>query len=285
MKKHSLVLLIGVCILLLLGCATFPTKSEPGLYVNDWPVFSVSYPADWTVKTPEPQQAFRAEGPQGTPALRVSIMPSMGMPLEYCTRTYIPQLSQIGKDIKVIYDKEAKLKDGTAAHEAEIEWVLNAGIKLNSLLFTAKKDDLWILVSISDPKGKIGEDLKQIAYSLKIKPGKDELIKVSADVQEFYDQYTKDIVSHDIAKVMGHFSEEFLDNGSRKSDVESFLKMVIFGVSSYQQNFTKFNSQEDKAYISGFVAVNGSMKFPLKDSLKKENGHWKIYGNQKQKQM
>jgi hypothetical protein len=285
MEKNSIISLIAVCLWLLAGCATFPTKSEPGLYVNDWPAFFLSYPANWVEKTPEPQQAFRAERPEGVPGVRISVFPSMGMPLEYSTRVYIPELSKIGKDINVIYEKGTKLKDGTVAHEAEIDWVVNPGIKLNTLLFTAKKDDLWILVSISDTKGRIGEDLKHIAYSLKIKPGKDELVKVSTDVQEFLDQYSKDMVSHDIAKVMVHFSDQFLDNGNSKSDVEGFLKMVISGVTSYQPNITKFESQENNAYLGGFVAINGSMKFPFKGSLSKENGKWIFYGNQKQKQM
>ncbi len=285
MKKNSLIWLIALCILFLAGCATFPTKSEPGLYINDWPVFSLSYPSNWIEKTPGPQEVFRVDGSQGFPSLRISVPPGMGMPLEFSTRRYIPELSKIGKDINVIYEKGIKLKDGSAAHEAEIEWVLNSGTKLNTLFVTAKRDTLWILISISDRKGKIGEDLRQIAYSLTIKPGEEKSVEVPADIREFLDQLSKDIVSHDIAKVMIHYSDQFLHNGIGKADIEAFYNMVISGIASFQPNITKFELQKNKAYLAGYTIIGGSAKFPFRGTLIRENGKWIFYGNQKQKQI
>ena len=52
----------------------------------------------------------------------------------------------------------------------------------------------------------IEEDLKAIAYSLEFQPGKDEPVKVPPDVQEFLDKNDSDLVSHDLAKVMTHYS-------------------------------------------------------------------------------
>ena len=98
--------------------ATIPEKSEPGLYVNGWPTFALSYPVDWIEKTPELRGAFRAEALGGSPSLRISVIPNMNTPLKYSTRFVIPELAKIGKDIKVIYDKETKLEDGTPAQEA-----------------------------------------------------------------------------------------------------------------------------------------------------------------------
>ena len=284
--KYTKISMVILSALFLVAFATIPKKSEPGLYVNGWPTFTLSYPVDWVEKTPELRGAFRAEAPGGSPSLRIAVIPNMSTPLKYSTRFVIPELAKIGKDIKVIYDKETKLEDGTPAQEAEIEWVVNPDIKLNTLFLTTQKEDVWIMISLSDTKGKIEEDLKGIPYSLKIKPGKEELVKLPADIQEFLDQVSKDMVSHDLEKVMLRYSDQFLHNGIRKADMESFLKSAILNVTSFQINITRFESRENNAHMAGYTLVNQTMKFPLLGmSLIKEDGQWKYYGNQKQKQM
>ena len=80
----------------------FPTLSAPGLYVNQWPAFSLTYPIHWQEKIPEQRFVFRAEAPEGTPSLRISVIPGMDMPLEYATSFYLPVLEKMGQHIKVI---------------------------------------------------------------------------------------------------------------------------------------------------------------------------------------
>jgi hypothetical protein len=259
---------------------SFPSKSSPGLYVNGWPVFTLSYPAHWLEQTPEAGQGFSAAASGLAPRLTVSVFPN-SMPLEMATNFFIIALRQIGSDIRLIYDKPSKLKDGAPAQEAELEWVHKSGIKLNTLLLTANKDDIWIMITLSDIQGRIGDDLKSIAYSLRIKPGKEELAKVPVDIQEFLDGYCKDILSHDIEKVMHHFSDQFLNNGSNKKAIEDFIKKNILNIASLEINITGFESQENKADLAGFISVN-SGKVPLTLSpITKENGQWKWYGNQR----
>lgn len=283
--KQLKISLVILSTLFLITCATFPKKSAPGMYLNGWPAFSVSYPAQWLEKTPVPPFVFIAEASGGFPSLRVAVLANMHTPLKYSTRVYIPELAKMGKDINVIYDEEASLKDDTPAREMEIEWVLNSGIRLNSMFITAKKEDVWITVSISDTKGKIEEDLKGIPYSLKIKPGKEEPVELPDDIQELFDQLSRDIVSHNLEKVMLHYSDQFLHNGICKADVEAFYKRVILGITSFQVNVTRFESQKNRAYMAGYTDVN-QRKVPLPGmSLIKENGQWKFYGNQKQKEM
>ena len=120
---------------------SFPTKSAPGLFVNGWPAFSVSYPSHWLEKAPEYQlgYVFRAETSEGLPSLNILLIPNMSMPLEDSTKLYISKISKIGKDVKLIRDKETKLEDSNTVQEAEIEWVNNTGEKLNTLCLTAKK--------------------------------------------------------------------------------------------------------------------------------------------------
>jgi hypothetical protein len=170
MKKNSLVSLIILCLLLVSGCTTFPAKPEQKLYVNDTTGFSVSYPADWVQKIPDVKNStFKAEDPRGFQSFRILVIPNVPVALDYSTKIFTTELSKSGKDVNVLHEKDIKLKDGTSAYEVEIERIADTGIKVNSFFLTTKKDDCWIVISLTDRKGKINEDLKQIAYSLNIK--------------------------------------------------------------------------------------------------------------------
>jgi hypothetical protein len=259
---------------------SFPLKSSPGLYVNGWPSFTLSYPAHWLEQTPEARFVFNAVAPGLTPRLTVSVFQN-SMPLEMATNFFIVALRQFGGNIEVIYDKPSKLKDSAPAQEAEIEWVNHSGTKLNTLLVAANKEDIWIMITLSDIQGRVGDDLKSIAYSLKIKPGKEELVKVPADIQEFLDKYSRDILDHDMEKVMGHFSDQFLNNSNDKKVIENFIMRNILNITSHEINITAFESQENKAYLAGFVNINmGKVPLPF-STIIKENGQWKWYGNQR----
>ena len=169
----SFLLVVSSVISHLQAESDFPTLSAPGLYVNQWPAFSLTYPVHWQEKMPERRFVFRAEASEGTPSLRISVIPGMDMPLEFATSFYLPVLEKVGQNIKVIYDKAAVLEDGTPSREIEIEWVPYGGPKLNTLFLTIEKGGAWIAVALSDTKGAIGEDLRRIAYSLKIRPPKE----------------------------------------------------------------------------------------------------------------
>jgi len=149
----------------------FPTKSVLGLYVNTSPAFSVSYPSQWLEKAPASQlgYVFRAETSEGFPSFNILLIKDIPMPLEDSTKLYISRISMIGKDVKLISDKETKLEDGNTAKEAEIEWINETGKKLNTLSLTVKKEDNWITIILTNDKGRIDEDLRKIAYSLRIK--------------------------------------------------------------------------------------------------------------------
>ena len=150
---------------------SFPTTSAPGLFVNSWPAFSVSYPSHWLEKKPPPSNVFRAEGAEGFPQLRIGVIP-ISMPVGFSSTVYITGLKQYAgaKNITVIQNKETSLEDGSPAQEVELEWIDNSGNKLNTLWLTIKKEDNWISISLSNNKGKIDKEVKNIAYSLKIKP-------------------------------------------------------------------------------------------------------------------
>jgi hypothetical protein len=89
------------------------------------------------------------------------------------------------------------------------------------------------------------------------------------------------MVSHDLAKVMSHFSDKYLNSGVKKGEVELSIRNVIGLVTSLEVGITDLVPAGDKFYLPGFVSLNGT-KYVLPDtSIIKENGEWKWYGNQR----
>jgi hypothetical protein len=284
MKRIIGILLIIACSLLFATSSSAAEfEKKPGLYVHPWPVFSISYPTEWEEKTPPPGLVFRAEGPKGVPTLQINVfVNSNSLPINMAANLVIPVLSRVGTNVRVIDNKGSKLDDGTKVQETVIEWGHPTGAKLNTLLTTAAKGKIWIMVFISDTKG-ISEDLRTVAYSLKIKPGKEPLVKLSPDIKEFIDQYNKDQLSHDINKVMSHWSDQFLNNGTKKAQVKAFINTYLPYMTSSEWGITVFDPKGEKAYMAGYSTSNFGT-YPLEFRLRKENGRWKVYGNQKKSQ-
>lgn len=100
----------------------FPARSVPGLYVNNSPAFSVSYPANWVEKAPDmPGCVFRVTSTEGFPALRIFVVQTMGAPLQYAAGIYLQELAKTSGDAKLLYDKQTQLADGSPAQEAAFE--------------------------------------------------------------------------------------------------------------------------------------------------------------------
>ena len=144
--------------------------TAPGLYVNDWPAFSITYPEHWVEKKRGAVIVFKAGDPEGFPQLSIAVVP---VPLHVGFSILIhPTIlrSAGGTNIKSIYDEMTTLEDGTPAQETEWEWTDNEGKKVNTFFLTAQTEGIWILISLSDNKGRISKEEKNIALSLKIKP-------------------------------------------------------------------------------------------------------------------
>ena len=227
---------------------------------------------------------FRVAAPGATqlPGLTITVFSSL-IPLDNTTAMVVPVFERIGRDVKVLYKKPSQLKDGTPAFEAELEWVNSSGDKVNTLLLSTTKEDVWVLMGLSDVKGKIGEDLKGIVYSLKMKPGKEELVKVPDDVREFLQGYAKAFEEHDMEKVMEYFSDRFLQYGMKKQGLEQRVQTILMATTSLEPNVTGFELQGNQAYMTGFWKGNfGKAPMAMGNSFMiKENGKWKWFGNQK----
>jgi hypothetical protein len=309
--KKPIVVSVIMAFIMLLGWSFFPpahaqesTKEEkptfyrltPGVYVNGWPAFTLCYPKDWEVQRPVVypyNEVFRVGAPRGgidpSPILGISVYPNP-LPLEKLTSVIVPILSQLGKDVKVVSDKPVQLKDGTPAQEAEFEWVISEldgvnVVKLNSLYLATTKDDVWISVGIIHDRGKIGEDLKSTLYSIKLQPGKEELVEVPPDAEQFMKEFGDDVASHDVKKVMTHYSDRYLNYGRDKQGEEGvwwqIFSVIAPNTTFYEASVTGFELQDDKAYVTGFFTDNDG-KHPMGSSgvMIKEDGQWKWYGNQ-----
>jgi hypothetical protein len=267
----------------------------PGTYVNGWPPFTVSYPKEW-VEQPLMQgmvlhvAALRPSLPP-SPGLVVSAFPNPG-DISGSAGMLAGFFGQMGrKDVKVLYDKPSKLQDGTPAQEAEIERVPPNGPKSNTFLLATQKDGIWIWVSVDHDQGMTGDNLKRIAYSLKVPQGKQEPVKLPPDVREFLDKFCKDMDSGDVGRVMTNYSDRYVYNGMKKGDQELWYRYSPFspitaGVTSMEVTVTMFEPQGDKAYLAGFYGgkpkSGPTVTPPIADNqIIKENGQWKWYGNQK----
>ena len=318
MKKLIVLSLIVAGIVLMAGFSTpaqvqspgvdaKPTfiSPTPGLYVNGWPPFTVSYPKDWEELPPKPMAVFEAAGTRlglyPSPVLAIMVL-ATPLPIEDWAKIFIPAWSTIFTDIKVLSDKPSQLKDGAPAREIEWEFVRNYDAlqmslknapKHNGLLFVTKKDSgACVAIRLTDYRGKLGEELKSIAYSLTFLQGREEPVKVPPDVQAFLDMYCVDVVNHDVKAIMEHYSDRFRHSSGSKASMELWFRNdpnspIHTGVSSLKAIVTVFEPQGDKAYVDGFYLAKAkgdaaAMKTPMYfQQIINEHGHWKWFGNQK----
>jgi hypothetical protein len=296
MKKLIVVSVIMAVMFLTWGsvapaCAQDSTKDDkptfyhlvPGTYVNGWPRFTMTYPKDWVERPPMGAgSVFRAyaSAPYPSPHLSVVVVPSI--PLDRLAEAFLPPMKAMGfTDVTVVSDRPSRLRDGTPAREIDVRGVQNGG-PIDLVYLATNKGGVLIHVSLISYGGKVGDDQKAILYSLQFEPDKDKPMKVPPDVQEFLDKHSNDIVSHDLAKVMTHYSDRYLNSGEKKGEVERFWRWMIGSVTSINGTVTDFVPAGDKAYLAGFVTGNFGIGTTRETSIIKENGEWKWYGNQRE---
>jgi hypothetical protein len=299
MKKLIIPLLIVAGIVLIAGFSTpssaqAPTIADtptfyrlvPGTYVNGWPRFTITYPKEWVETRQVVVEVFRAgTGPQPPfHECRINVYP---VPAGWSTGTAADEWVQGMKgwgfsDVTVASDKPSQLRDGTPVQEVMLHMVSN-GEPVDVLGLMMKKGGLVVRIMVDwDPRYGTGEHLKAVLYSLQFEPEKDKPVRVPSDVRAFLDQWGNDIVAHDVAKVMSHYSEGFLNSGNKKKLVEESFRRGISTITSWEAIITDFVAAGDRAYLAGFWTVNGTISLPLPDtSIIKENGEWKWYGNQR----
>jgi hypothetical protein len=277
----------------------------PGLYVNGWPAFTVSYPKEW-VEVPQtgPGGVFMAAGTHPdsypSPVLAIAVFPAP-LPLEEWAKLFMPVWVNIFTDIKVLSDKPSQSRDGTPAREVEFEFVPKydlAGHSIKNapkncgLQLMTKKDVAWVSVMLTDYPGKLGEDLRGVASSLTFQPGREEPVQVPPDVRAFFDMGCADTVNGDVKTLMTHFSDRFRHSGASKGFYEQIFRNdpaspIQMGVISCKATVTVFEPRVDKAYLDGFWLYKAkgdgtAVKMPMGfQQIINEHGQWMWFGNQK----
>jgi hypothetical protein len=253
----------------------------PGIYVNGWPRLTIQYPKDWVERRPPHPALFRAT-PPGEPTEKglVVYMYTGPAPIEKYADVVLATNRAMGIDTTLVGDKPSRLRDGTPVREIATKIVRN-GLPVNSISLAAKSGDVLIHWSVMRINGEVGEDLKTVLYSLQFQPGKDEPVKVPPDIQAFLDRFCNDMVSHDVAKVMSHYSDRYLDSGNRKGEAERIWTAAVRRMNSFETGVTELVTEGERAYLAGFwISYWGKMML-MGSSIIKENGEWKWFGNQR----
>jgi hypothetical protein len=251
----------------------------PGVYVNGWPRFTITYPKDW-VERPLAGGGFFAAGPRGVRRGLSVYGIFLPWPVDKYVEFAVPYFKRQATDVTVMSDKPSRLRDGTPAWELELKMTMN-GVPLSWMAVATAKEGILVSSNVWTPEGTIGEELRQVAYSFEFKPDKDKPVKVPPDVQAFLDGHRDDNVSHDITKVVSRFSDKYLNTGMTKGKMEQELKQVIDRMTSFEIVITDFVPAGDRAYLAGFTMTNLG-KLPITNTaIIKENGRWKWYGNQR----
>jgi hypothetical protein len=260
-------------------------RLTPGVYVNGWPRFTITYPKNWVERfvSFERGGVFAASSPGDAPSpaiVRVVVTPYV-FPLDKYAGEMVKFYDGIGmKDVALVSDKPVQLRDGTPAREVEIRMVANKVPRTDIDLATSK-GDMLIFLTVQLLDAKIGEDLKAILSSIEFQQDKDKPVKVPPDVQELLDRHCSAYVAHDLAKVMANYSDTYLNSGDKKGQAERFSKQLIGSITACEIGITDFVGVGDKPYLTGFITTNFG-KMPLREtSIIKENGEWKWYGNQR----
>jgi len=297
MKKPTLLSVITVLIFLAWGPFTLahaqvttneekPTfyRLVPGTYVNGWPRFTITYPKNWVERasyfTAGEIFEVAAPGPDRSSTLGV-VVAFFPLALDKWGEEWAAAFRKMGAtEVTVVSDKPSQLRDGTPAREVELKALFN-GTLWNMMGLAAKKGDMIVNMGIGSLRSKLGDDLTPILSSLEFQPGKDEPLKVPADIQEFLDKFCSDMVSHDVAKVVAHYSDKYLNSGVRKGEMERLYKQIIGPVTSFEVGITDFVPAGDMAYLAGFNSSYWGKGMLFETSIIKENGEWKWYGNQR----
>jgi hypothetical protein len=296
--KKLVLLLLSMAITLVAGGfftqvhAQDPTKDDkptfyrliPGVYVNPWPRFSITYPKDWVEHPPSLRfkEVFSvwSPAPVQPSSLHVTIHVAR-FTLDKFADKLVTWFKDVGfTKVTVKSDKPSKLRDGTPAREVETK-IAHDGQAVNIMYLATIKDHLLIYASVTTQSGKVGKDLKAIAYSLEFQPGKEERVKLPPDVQEFLDRNCSAHVAFNVEQLMTYYSDRYLNSGRRKGEMEKINRDMIVRIKSCDIGITEFVSEGDRAYLAGFITGSWGREMLQETSIIKENGEWKRYGNQR----
>jgi len=166
--KDAVLLFIFIMALSVMSCAK---AVDTELFVHKSPDFTLTVPKWVDQISKNPNSVFRRQPESAsTPTLEVTVT---DLPAGWTYKDSVPAFikgieSQLnGSDIKIIYEREIKLKDGTPAYEYEVKW--NYGMwPLRSYAVVVLNDKNKIWACVTDVLW-VGDNLKRYPLSLTLK--------------------------------------------------------------------------------------------------------------------
>jgi hypothetical protein len=165
--KGAVLLFVFIMALSVMSCAkTVDTE----LFVHKSPDFTLTVPK-WVDQISKDPNSVLKRKPESasSPVLDVLVndIPA-GWTYKDSAPAFIKGLESHlkGSDIKILYEREIKLKDGTPAYEYEVKWKYGMW-PLRSYAVVALKDKKTIFTCVTDILW-VGENLKQYPLSLKL---------------------------------------------------------------------------------------------------------------------
>lgn len=144
-------------------------SGDLAIYKNKSPDFTITYPKNWVPVSLSPDVPINFLATNMEFMFTVLIMDSPNTELKNVTGMISMFLNSMGTNVKVIANRETKLKDNTAAYEGEIEYKRNGLIKTGNSILSVIKEKKLISVMVSYPPHNFDEYVKKILYSLEFK--------------------------------------------------------------------------------------------------------------------
>lgn len=167
--KCLVLLLIFIMALSVMSCAN--TKDNE-LFVHKSPDFTLTVPK-WVDQkaAQDPYNIFRRQTYSGSPTtldVAVKDIPA-GRTYKDTPIAFKKGIESLwkGSDVKILYEREIKLKDGTQAYEFEVKWKYGMW-PLRSYVVSVFKDNKAILAVVTSLLW-VGDNLKQYPLSLTLK--------------------------------------------------------------------------------------------------------------------
>jgi len=126
--------------------------AEKGIFIRSAsPAFQFKYPVS-SRKTPLefPGQVMTMKTPdQGSFSASVTPAPQGISLSDIGPDVFAGYLEESGSKVKVLSNKEIRLKDGSKAYRTEIDWLWKSSFIMKTLLVSVLKDDKWIFLTWS----------------------------------------------------------------------------------------------------------------------------------------
>ena len=149
------------------------SEEKSKVFKNDTPIFSIAYPESFIELKPNPM-SFQEDRPVLVATkdpgidLMISVFKSStyDRPLDETVQEIAGRIEDIAREINIIYNEPATLRDGTIAYESVIEYKYLGIFKIKSIHFSVISNEHRIVISIYANANYYSENLRDILYSL-----------------------------------------------------------------------------------------------------------------------